>query len=269
MRAEDVKLKLLQIEECHADFTVVLSGKSSKKVHGLYKVESAEIVIHNRNFTEENALMYTAIHEYAHHLHFTDRDERKRPNAKRSHTIAYRTILHRLLGKAQAIGAYQNIFNSSNEFQSLTKKIKDHYLVKNGQIMKDFGKLLLEAMALCEQNQASFDDYVERELSLHRTQAQSIMRVYALDVDPHVGFENMKIISTVRDPQKRAQVQEMLTTGQSQDQARAFIRETQKPTEIDPSEILAAEKRRIEKRLEQLQKRLQEIDEKLSHHTEE
>jgi hypothetical protein len=269
MRAEDVKSKLLQIEECVADFTVVLSGKSSKKVHGLYKLESAEIIIHNRNFTDDNALMYTAIHEYAHHLHFTDSDETKRPSVKRSHTIAYRTILHRLLGKAQAIGVYQNVFGTSHEFQSLTKKIKDHYLVKNGQIMKDFGKLLLEAMALCEQNQVNFDDYVERELSLHRTQAQSIMRVYALDVDPHVGFENMKIISSVRDSQKRAQVQEMLTTGQSQDQARAFIRENLKSTEIDPAKSLAAEKRRIEKRLEQLQKRLQEIDAKLLHNTQE
>jgi len=39
--------------------------------------------------------------------------------------------------------------------------------------MKEFGSLLVEALELCEKHQASFEDYVERELSLHRTQAQS------------------------------------------------------------------------------------------------
>ena len=45
------------------DFTVVQTGKKSSKVNGLYKTDSHEILLHNKNFTTNNAIMYTAIHE--------------------------------------------------------------------------------------------------------------------------------------------------------------------------------------------------------------
>ncbi|MDR0601298.1 MAG: hypothetical protein LBG42_02855, partial [Treponema sp.] len=73
MNQDQVKAKLLAIEDAPLEFSLVFSGKSSKKVNGLYKPESREIIIHNKNFTaeggqNENLLLYTAIHEYAHHL---------------------------------------------------------------------------------------------------------------------------------------------------------------------------------------------------------
>jgi len=69
MNQDQVKEKLLAIEDAALDFSVIFSGKKSKKVNGLYKPDTREIIIHNRNFPDANLLMYTAIHEYAHHLH--------------------------------------------------------------------------------------------------------------------------------------------------------------------------------------------------------
>ena len=83
MNQDQVKEKLLAIEDAPLEFSVIFSGKRSKKVNGLYKPDTREILIHNKNFqggsggekaqgataTADNLLIYTAIHEYAHHLH--------------------------------------------------------------------------------------------------------------------------------------------------------------------------------------------------------
>lgn len=65
---ESVKKLLLKLQPSDTDFTVIFSGKKSGKVNGLYKQELNEIVIHNKNFQNDNQLIYTAIHEYSHHL---------------------------------------------------------------------------------------------------------------------------------------------------------------------------------------------------------
>ena len=49
-------------------FTLVFSGKKSKKVDGLYKPAEREILIHNKNMSGDSDLIYTAIHEFAHHI---------------------------------------------------------------------------------------------------------------------------------------------------------------------------------------------------------
>ena len=50
MNQDQVKEKLLEIESDVQDFKVILSGKKSKKVNGLYNPEKMEIIIHNKNF---------------------------------------------------------------------------------------------------------------------------------------------------------------------------------------------------------------------------
>ena len=83
MNQEQIREKLLQIRDTDEFFTVILSGKKSRKVNGLYKPEKREIVLHNRNFTTEHELVYTALHEYAHHLQFSTPPL---PGSARTHT---------------------------------------------------------------------------------------------------------------------------------------------------------------------------------------
>ena len=68
MNNDEIKTMLLSIKESSIEFTVTLSGKESKKVNGLYKPETREIILHNKNFKSDNQLVYTAIHEYTHHV---------------------------------------------------------------------------------------------------------------------------------------------------------------------------------------------------------
>lgn len=262
MNQEQVKNALLQLEPNVPDFRVIFSGKSSKKVHGIYHSDTQEIIIHNQNFSDDNALMYTAIHEFAHHVCASKSQEGGRYE-RRPHKIVFRNTLHQLVARAEDLGLYKNIFDSNHDFQALTKKIRDHYLMKNGTLMKEFGALLIQALDLCQQHQASFEDYVECVLGLQRTQARTVMKVYALDIDPKIGYENMRIAAGAAEPEHRQVVQDMLASGYSPDTARAYIREHRNKPE-ETAKRLEAEKRRIERSLENLQKRLKELEEKIA-----
>jgi hypothetical protein len=88
MNQEKIKEKLLAIEDAKLEFSLIFSGKKSRKVNGLYKPDTREIILHNRNFaqdaTGDNLLLYTAIHEYAHHLHDCSRGGTLSPRAHSS-----------------------------------------------------------------------------------------------------------------------------------------------------------------------------------------
>ncbi|MEE0886536.1 MAG: hypothetical protein UIB61_06495 [Treponema sp.] len=68
MTNEKIKDILLSLEKTDLDFSVTQTGRVSKKVNGLYTPATFEILLHDKNFNTENELIYTAIHEYTHHL---------------------------------------------------------------------------------------------------------------------------------------------------------------------------------------------------------
>jgi hypothetical protein len=262
MNNEQIKEKLLQIKRTDKDFSVVLSGKKSKKVDGLYKTKSREIIIHNKNFTTEDELMYTAIHEYAHHIQFS---ESSLPISTRSHTNRFWHTFHTLLFKAEELGLYKNVFDSNDEFKELTEKIKNEIFRVNGGLMKEFGRLLAKARELCEKYHTSFEDYIDRILNLPRTSANTIMKTFDMDLDERIGFENMRVLTRIGDSEKREEAQVALLSGQSPDMVRMqFIARQEEKNTVD---ALKAEKQRIEKtistlklRLEELNKRIKETD---------
>ena len=98
MDRDTVKEKLLKIEDAPLEFSLIYSGKKSRKVNGLYKPDTREIIIHNRNFeqgaTGDNLLLYTAIHEYAHHLHACSQGGKL---SARAHNSEFWAIFHALL----------------------------------------------------------------------------------------------------------------------------------------------------------------------------
>ena len=72
MDNETIKQTLLKIEDTNLDFTVIMTGKESVRVNGLYNPETHEILLHNKNFKSDMQLIYTAIHEYTHHKETED-----------------------------------------------------------------------------------------------------------------------------------------------------------------------------------------------------
>ena len=180
MENEKIKEMLLQIHESNLDFSVVQSGKESKRVNGLYKPDTHEIILHNKNFKTDEQLVYTAVHEYTHHIIAEEQlalyGSEYLYNAK-MHTQAFWARFQELLAIAEEKGFYKIDISSSPELEDLTKKIRTEYLEQNGKLMSEFGRLLIRAHALCEQANIRYEDYIDRILCLPRNTARDLKRV--------------------------------------------------------------------------------------------
>lgn len=259
MNQDQVKEKLVQLKKTKADFTVTFTGKSSKKANGLYYPDRQEIIIHNANFSNENNLMYTAIHEYAHHVHFT---ESSLPVSKRAHTTEFWSIFHKLLARAEHLGIYINVFDNNDEFRELTKRIKSEFLKVNGTLVKDLGKVLIEAEKLCRKFEVSFTDYLDRVLCIPRDSARAIIKTQVYDVPPEIGYDNMRTVVSFSDEAVRQKVQEAFLEGHSPDTVK-FTYKAPRKKDKDEIEILTEEKESIERRIARLHERLAVIEQRL------
>ena len=240
-------------------FTLVFSGKKSKKVDGLYKPATQEILIHNKNMTGDSDLIYTAIHEFAHHV--VSCQNGNITLSSRCHTAQFWATFHQLLKKAEETGIYNNPFKSDQTFIQLTKRIKENFLKKNGAIMKDFAKVLNEARDMCIERHLSFEDYVDRELGIEKTTANTLLRIEKYDVTPTIGYDNMKTVAAMKDDHKREAAVQAFMEGESSASVKtSIVRPVAKVEKVSPVDHLEAEKLKIEKAIESLQKKLQIVD---------
>jgi len=259
MNQDEVKRILLDTAPCETEFSLIFSGKESSVVNGLYKPQTREIIIHNRNFDSDNQLVYTALHEYSHHLHC---ERRGFVVSGRAHTNEFWEIFHELLVAAEKKGYYENVFDSQPEFIELTEKIKKNCLEQNGEVMLEFGKLMIEAQTLCEKYKTRFEDYVDRAIGVPRTTAGTAARAAALSVKPSIGWDGMKMAVSIKDADARERAVEALEGGESPASVRARFSAAKPPA--DTKERLIKEKARIEKSIDMLEQKLAEVERKLS-----
>ena len=260
MNQDQVKEFLLKVHDTDQYFSVVFTGKSSKKVDGLYFPENHEILIHNKNMESDNEILYTALHEYAHHLQFCTAGALV---SRRSHTREFWNIFHELLDAAEKKGMFENIYRSNKEFIELTQRIKEQFIEKNGTLMLEFGQLLCSAVSLCEKYHVSFEDYVDREIGLHRHSAKTLIDVFKKDIDPSIGFENMTSVARIKDAGQRKEAEKAFIDGQSRDRVLHTFTNQTKPS--DPMLRLESERLRLQKTISTLQKKLESIEDELAH----
>ncbi len=265
MNQDRVKEILLDIKDTSLEFSLIFTGKESKRVNGLYKPETYEILLHNKNFKTDNQLIYTAIHEYAHHV----MNEKKLSQSAglehlkgRAHTIDFWALFHELLDIAEEKGYYVMGINQSSELVEVTENIRKNYLEKNGLLMQEFGKLLARAHQLCIESDIRYEDYIDRCLKIPRLAAKNITKVGSVNVDPSLGFDNMKMVAAMGSADKRALAQEQILAGKSPDSVRFVMKKPQE--EIDPKNMLEKEKQRLEKTITHLTSKLEMVEEKLA-----
>ncbi|MDR2542267.1 MAG: hypothetical protein LBC80_02310 [Treponema sp.] len=258
MNQNQIKEKLLKIEDSPLEFSLIFSGKKSKKVNGVYKPGSREIILHNRNFqpdeTGQNLLLYTAIHEYAHHLHACARGGTLSP---RAHNSQFWAIFHDLLEKAQTKKIYTDVFSASPELLKLTEVIREKFIKNNGELVKEMGKHLLTAHDLCFKIGVRFEDYVDRMLRIPRAAANTAIKMFEYDVSPQVGADNGRFLAGIRNSDERKAAEAALIKGKSPDTVKVQVRGKEK--EEDPKEVLEKEKARLERTIAALSKRLEEV----------
>jgi hypothetical protein len=264
MNQDKVKEKLLKIEDAPLEFSLIFSGKKSSKVNGLYKPDNREIIIHNRNFQPDeaghNLLLYTAIHEYAHHLHACSRGGTL---SARAHTSEFWAIFHALLEKAEAKKIYRDVFSGSPELFKLTDLIRTKFLKNNGALVKEMGKYLLKAHELCTGLGVRFEDYVDRMLRIPRTAATTAIKMFEYDLSPETGADNMRFLAGIRDSGNRQAAEASLIKGKSPDTVKMQVRG--KSEAEDPVQRLEKEKLRLERTITTLTKRLEDVKKELGH----
>lgn len=262
MDNESIKRMLLDIREAKTDFTVLQSGKECSKVNGVYKADSREIILHNGNFRTDNQEVYTAVHEYTHHL-IAEANIAKGlpPPGSRVHNQAFWAMFDELIAEAEKKGYYTLDVASSPELSNLTITLQKEYIAKNGEIMRDFGRLLARAHELCDAANIRYEDYIDRVLRLPRVSARDAERVGSSNVSTNLGYDNMKMISAIKDDAKRAHAIEMLSNGRSVASVRNALKTP--PAEMDEKSMLEKEKARLERTIEQLKARLEDVERRL------
>jgi len=267
MGQDQIKEKLLSIEDAPLDFSLVFSGRKSRKVNGLYKPETREIVIHNRNFDHgdpeaaANMLLYTAIHEYAHHLHACACGGRL---PARAHSSEFWAIFHALLEKAEAMKVYRDVFAGSPELSQLTETIRQKYLRENGALVKEMGRHLLKASELCSAIGVRFEDYVDRMLRIPRAAANAAIKMSSYDLSPETGADNMRFLAGIRGADDRKAAESALLKGKSPDTVKAAIAKKGGAAGEGPLPRLEREKARLERTIGSLSKRLEEVKKELA-----
>ena len=263
MANETIKQTLLQIQPSELDFSVIMTGKESVRVNGLYNPETREILLHNKNFSSDKSLIYTAIHEYTHHLINEEKlaeSGGKLISQGRVHNAAFWSKFHMLLEKAEELGIYKIDLEESPELKEVTEKIRKEYIEVNGKLMQEFGKLLSKAHALCEKANIRYEDYLDRVLCLPRTAAAEITKVGHVEVNPAIGFDNMKKVAAIKKPEDRAAAEEQILAGKPADTVAQLMK---KHKNDDPKAKLEKERNRLEKTIAALQQRLQFIEESI------
>ena len=265
-----IKEILLDIAPTELDFTVTQTGKESKRLNGFYMPDTHEIFLHNKNFKNDNQLVYTAVHEYTHHLTAeellkTTGNANTTYNAK-VHGQAFWAKFNGLLLIAEEKGYYKLDWESNEELKALTEKIRKEYLEQNGRLMQEFGKKLARAFDLCQEAEIRYEDYIDRVLCLPRNAAKDIRKVGAMQINPAIGFDNMKVVASVKKKDDRAAVeQEFINGGKSPATVREMMKaQSAKQNASDPKTKLEKEKSRLEKTIAQLTQRLEYVEESLA-----
>ena len=261
MNNEEVRRHLASLHECREAFTVGFTGKKSGRVNGTYR--SGEIKINDRNFLSEggglneSALMYTAMHELAHHIQHTEYGQRGR----RSHTKLFHAILDGLADKAEEAGVYRPAAGPKTaglleEVEMISQEI--------AKLQRELGRVLRRLNEACAEEGARFEDMVKRKARISLETAEKCCKIAALDLPDGITADVQEAVAGEREAIKRRAMALAAQAGRSVAQVkRAGLPPAPSGGKESEEEKLLREKGRLEKAIAELRRRLGRVMEKL------
>jgi len=261
MNQDQVKEKLQKIYQSPVDYLVIFSGKKSK-VNGLYRPFTKEIIIHNKNFVDgggkqnENLLMFTAIHELAHHVMYTE----KGCKGYRGHSLGFWAMFHNLLDIAEEKKIYKAEIDAETnslieDARNISKQI--------AELQRELGRVILAIEESCVKKGLRAEDMVERKAQISRQTMNNSIAAFHMGYED-VGADIQAMAAKQRNEDKRnAIIGAAREEGKSVAQAKQATSTSYAPREEDETVSLVKEKRRLEKTITSLNRRLQEVEEQL------
>lgn len=110
--AEDFKRMLLQIYPCKVPFELLLINKRPKTIMGVYRIKTKRIRIYTP-YKNICPLEEIAIHEYAHHIHETEKRKNSNRRQERVHGPEFWRIYSALMSVAQLKGIFEDPYISN------------------------------------------------------------------------------------------------------------------------------------------------------------
>lgn len=253
MTNEEIKRILLSLEATETDFEVIQTGKESRKANGLYNPCTREILIHSKNFANDNQLVYTAIHEYSHHLVTESRLAAGLPLKEKSHDTEFWAKMDDLVETAVARGVYKR--SHSAEMQALIKKAKelDEQIAR---LQGELGEALSEIQRLSKEEGGRFEDIASHELKMKDATMKKCCRIAAADTSGF-GQDETAAIATSHSTEEAATMKTRLRSGKTVSQT---ARDLNEKRETPPEQRLLKEKERIQKTISALEQRLDAIE---------
>jgi prefoldin subunit 5 len=259
---DQVKDSLMKLYDCKEDFKVLFSGKKSKKVNGLYKRDSREIVIHNLNFQDgdgnqnDMSLMFTAIHELAHHVRIVEMGDKK----SNAHNQEFWATFHNLLDVAEKKGIYKAKIDSDvksliEEAQEISRQI--------AALQRELGRVMLAINDACQKKGLRYDDVVERKIQIEKKSVDVAITSYQMG-DHGVGADIQAAAAKERDEDKRAEIIKAGQDGKSVIQAKTFNGTAKPVDQEDTTTSLLKEEKRLKRTIELLTRRLKEVEQQLA-----
>jgi hypothetical protein len=237
------------------------SGKKSKRVDGIYYSLAKEIIIHNKNFVDaegkqnENRLMFTAIHELAHHVMRVEKGDK----SSRSHSKEFWATFHDLLDIAEKKCVYRAEIDTGTQ-----KLIKDARDISRqiAKLQRELGRILLDIEKSCYKNGLDREDIIERKAQISKHSTKAAVVAYIMG-DQGVGADIQAEAAKQCNKGKRATIIAAGQEGKSVIQAKKTAAPARTTDSEDKTATLILEKRRIERTVESLTRRLEEIKQQL------
>ena len=253
MNQEQVKANLLKLHDCAEGFTFAFTGRKGR-ANGTYQYSAREIKINNRNFeageTGDNLMFYTAMHELAHHIAMTERNE----VGRRSHTKLFYSILDDLTDKAEALGLYR--YDAVPEIKTLINEVSA-ISAEIATLQRKLGVTLNKLHSACLRNGVRYEDVLKRKVKLSDRTERKLSKMAALSFPEGIGFEMQEAIAAAQSDEQREAMRAAADAGKSV----AQVKQAGKAQKAEPDEAgaLLEEKGRIERTIASLKSRLENI----------
>ena len=263
MNQDDVKKKLLELHTCTEDFIVVFSGKKCIKINGLYHWDKHTIIIHNRNFAPDeagdNLLFYTAMHEFAHHIQYTERHQK----SARAHTELFYSILDDLVDIAEEKNLYRTIFED-DDMDTLDLIDEAHDISKQiAELENKLGKVLMRIHENCKKKGIRYEDVVARKVQISKKTNDLCVKAANMNLPPEIGMDIQEAALKEKDEDTRLLMVAAGEDGKSVAQVKKSAKTTKPVGQEDETATLLKEERRLKRTIESLTRRLEEIGQQL------
>jgi hypothetical protein len=186
------------------EFTLEFSGRSHGKVLGYYDHSRNHIVIHDKkiNLSDEK-IINTAIHEFAHHIHYS-MFPNKPDSVASSHNTIFHAINQALLRDAESKGVFRPVWKygsaeTVSSFNNISEKIQNK-MNEMAKISSELGELFKELHELCVDVRTDVDTFSDIQLGLPWGEAKFLTKIGNCynESNKDIGFIRLSHLSKVK-----------------------------------------------------------------------